>query len=207
MALSGQAATFDLSGTLTDGSLLGGSLQIDATLGTILSSNLSSSTPSAFSFTQIVGQGANAFGFPNYGAGIRNAAHTEDLNFIVLGVDTLIGFTGGALFGSLFDLTSGTVGPQLVSAELTATRSRPLSHYSLPASAQWDCLAGAGTGRRKRPPPDPAKNHGKYGGPPRVPPRGGLSYSATGMSAIVPRVTVAATPPTRSPTDVDRPFP
>lgn len=114
------AVTFNLSGTLTDGSVLGGSLEIDTNLGTIDSTSLFSTGPSNFSFTNIIGYGDDFFlggsGATDFGAVLENAAATENFNFIFSGLHTLVGYSGGLVQGNIFDLVNFVGGPGLVSA-------------------------------------------------------------------------------------------
>jgi hypothetical protein len=123
------ATTFFASGTFADGAVLGGTLSVDTTLGTITSSNLSVSVPDAFTFINIVGQGDNPAPL-FYSVTDRNAANTEDFDF-GLPLHSLIGYAGGPFCSNatapactasnLFDLTTSTAGAVLSAGELSLT--------------------------------------------------------------------------------------
>jgi hypothetical protein len=61
---------------------------------------------------------AGGYGPGEYSVNITNAALTEDLDFAIE-TSSLVGFSGAAVVGTLFDLTTSEFGPSIVSANLT----------------------------------------------------------------------------------------
>jgi hypothetical protein len=139
VALPAAAAnvTFDASGTLSDGSVLSGTLTIDTTAGDIVGSDLITTGPSSFTFVNIVNQSYTQVP-GNYNVGDRNSTSTEDFDFDLpdLGQTPLAGYDGGSICSAsvscvngggsnLYDLVLNQGGAYLLSGSLSPAVPEP----------------------------------------------------------------------------------
>lgn len=100
---------FNVSGSLSDGALLGGTLTIDTTAGAILASNITTSSPDVFQFTNLstVIYNYGGMGYTLIFDSTTNGA--MELNFIIH--QPLVGFAGGGgSNANLYAPPTGTYG-------------------------------------------------------------------------------------------------
>jgi hypothetical protein len=139
IALPAAAAnvTFNASGTFSDGSILGGTLTIDTTVGNIVGSDLITTGPSSFTFVNLVNQSFTQVP-GDYNVGDRNSDSTEDFDFDLPdpGQTPLVGYNGGSIcsasalcvpgrVGNLFNLALNQGGPFLLSGSLSPAVPEP----------------------------------------------------------------------------------
>jgi|SRR5277367_4814396 len=117
---SASIITFNVTGSLTDGDSISGTITINNTAGTATAADVTFSAPDSFNMPIIYGQGTGFFGAlpTNYGIGLQNTADTENFNFI-FSTSTLVGYTGSSIpEGNLFNLTTSTPGASIVTMTL-----------------------------------------------------------------------------------------
>jgi hypothetical protein len=122
-------ARFGASGTLQDGAVIGGSINVDTTTGSIVSSNVSFGAPDSTTQTIVSSQVANGYVNGQYAANLRNASSTEDFDFSFAAA-SLVGYAGGNVAsGDLYNLTTSQAGSNVASMAFTAAVPEPATYW------------------------------------------------------------------------------
>ena len=128
IAHADQITTFQVSGSVADGSAISGTLTIDTTTGTVTGADVIFGAPASTTQVNVTAQAPDGYVPDSYAVNIRNAASTIDFDFsIPTPTSSLVGFTGstdssaflaGGGAGNLYNL-------------LTSTGYDPLTAFSL----------------------------------------------------------------------------
>jgi hypothetical protein len=149
------AATFALSGTLTDGAVLGGTMIVDQVAGTVTAANFTIGAPDSLTLSILeydggITHGATTFWLLQTGA----APGPYPSLSLVFPMSTLVGYAGGALCSDSA-LCSGGVsgivlsptaqGPNLESGSFALTQESSCSSSIAPSQFTFGDAGGSGT--------------------------------------------------------------
>jgi hypothetical protein len=144
---------FYASGSLTDGSPIGGYLSIDRTLGTVVRSDLKFGGPDYLTQTNVTAMIPNLYSPGELGFNIRNSTSTFDIDFS-LAAGSLVNYNGGSVaFGNLYDLVHSQPGASISTMSFSTTVN-PILARVVPEPGTWGLmlvgfgLAGAALRRR-----------------------------------------------------------
>jgi len=118
---SASVVTFNLSGTLTDGSALGGFLNIDTTAGLVTTANVTLGPPDSLLLTVIRFDGLNG---SYWEVGVSNTPIGTPFQSLFFPVASLVGYTGGPFCTLGYDFCGAAlstfIGPDFVDSYLTS---------------------------------------------------------------------------------------
>ncbi len=142
-------SVFDVSGSLSDGAVLGGTFTVDTSSGSVTNSHITAGSPDSYTFTSIV------YEINNYGGSgstlIFDATSSggAELNF---NLDTsLVNFTGGYAYGgNIYYPGSGSYGADINSLTFSLPAPSPTPEPSSLALLATGALTLAGSVRRLR---------------------------------------------------------
>jgi hypothetical protein len=95
---------FTASGSFTDGAILSGTIDMDVTLGTVLSADLAVGSPLNYTFTDVYRTAPEPENPNNFEILVGTASSPIGIPNVYLGLDTstLVGYTGGPLYSTSF---------------------------------------------------------------------------------------------------------